>query len=47
MSPSLFDVATILGLPTVGDELPSLYDEIIKDLGFKVTKQIALPCFHQ
>lgn len=33
MTIRLQDVATILGLPIVGDEIPSLFDQLFKDLG--------------
>ena len=39
ISPTLPDVAVILGLPIDGEELPSLFAQIPEDMGFKITKK--------
>ena len=39
MSPSLFDVAVMLGLPIIGEDIPSLYEERFEDLGCPVSKE--------
>ena len=39
MSPTLLNVAAIMGLPIDGDEMPFLHDIISDDRGFKVTKK--------
>ena len=41
MSPSLFDVAARLGLPIVGEDIPTLYDEDFEDLDCLVSKENA------
>ncbi|KAL5175846.1 hypothetical protein HKD37_08G021951 [Glycine soja] len=33
MTITLQDIATILGLPIIGDEIPSLFDQPVEDLG--------------
>ena len=40
MSPTLFDVATMLGLPIMGENIPAFYDEAFEDLGYPVYKEI-------
>lgn len=39
MSPTLHDVAAIVGLLVDGDEIPFLYDVLNHDLGFQVNKK--------
>ncbi|RZB97048.1 hypothetical protein D0Y65_020642, partial [Glycine soja] len=34
MTITLQDIATILGLPIIGDEIPSLFDQPVEDLGY-------------
>ena len=41
MSPSLFDVPAILGLPIMGNEIPLLYSEPFEDLNYIVSKEIS------
>ena len=40
MSPTLFDVATMLGLPIIGEDIPTLHYEDFEDLGCLVYKEI-------
>ena len=40
MTPTLLDVAAILGFPNIKEEIPSLFDQILESLDFKVTKSI-------
>ena len=39
MSPSLLDIAIMLGLPITGEDLSSLYDEAFEELGCSVSKE--------
>ena len=41
MSPTLFDVATMLCLPIIGEDIPTHHDEDFEDLGCPVYKEIA------
>ena len=41
MSPSLFVVATMLGLPIIGEDIPILYDESFEDLNYPMYNEIA------
>ena len=41
MSSTLFDVATMLGLLIIGEDIPTLYDEGFEELGCPVYKEIA------
>ena len=39
MWPFLFDVATMLGLPIIGEDIPPLYDEGFEDPDYPVSKE--------
>ena len=41
MSPTLFDVATMLGLPIIGEDIPPFYDKDFEDLGCLISKENA------
>ena len=38
MSPSLFDVAVMLGLPIIGEDIPTLFDEDFEEFDSPVSK---------
>ena len=42
MSPTLFDIVTMLGLLIVGEDIPSLYDEGFEDLSCLSPRSIQL-----
>ena len=39
MSPTLFNIATILGLPIIGEDIRPLCNEDFEDLGYPVSKE--------
>ena len=41
MTPTLFDIATMLGLPIIGENIPLLYDEDFEDLSCPISKENA------
>ena len=41
MSPSLFDVATMLGLPIIGEDIPTLYDDAFDNFSYPLYKEIS------
>ena len=41
MSPILFDIATMLGLPIIGEDIPILHDEGFEDLDCPIYKELA------
>ena len=41
MSPTLFDIATMLSLPIMGKDISLAYDEVFEDLGCPISKENA------